>query len=285
MFRSISLSFVIFLVGCSFVPDKPGLLLSSEIKEEILKQDVVLIGERHDNKQHHDIQGQIIDFLRSEHRLGHIYLEHLNTERAQALQETPPKTAEEFAKVTSWEESGWPSFEVFSGLFESLVKGGSLQPIGIDREVLMQLYQGKDPGLISSNASEVMALDKKLPEDKHERLLKVLLDSHCGQLSESHGEAMLNLQRYRDAYMAYRYEQIPGKIAVYLIGAGHSNKFYGVPHYLAKLHPNLKLLSIELSEPGSSALADESDRIIGTQKAEREDPCANFSIRKSKSES
>ena len=282
MLRLAFILLVVFLCSCASIPEQSLLGLSSTMKQELLAQDVILIGERHDNKQHHDFQGQVIDFLRSENRLGNIYLEHLNKERADGLQRTPPSTAEQFARTSRWEESGWPPMEIFSGLFKSLVKGGSLHAVGIDRGVLVELYQGNDPGLIPSEATQTMNLDKPLPEPQHGRLLNVLLDSHCGQLSTSHGELMLQLQRYRDAYMALRYEPAPGKIAVYLVGAGHSNKFYGVPQYLRKLHPNLNLLSIELLERGSRALSDESDWVISTEPTERKDPCADINIREPK---
>ena len=84
---------------------------------------------------------------------------------------------------------------------------------------------------------------------------------------------MLNLQRYRDGYMAARHQKIPGKVAVYIIGGGHANSLFGVPWYLEQKDPSLKVFSLLLREKDSTSDSKSYDFAIDTMRADREDPC------------
>ena len=115
MLKIMCLIFFLILSGCQTTKK---FQMGQELQKRILESDVLLIGENHDNPQHHQIQGELIAFLKSEGRLGNVYFEHLTVEQEEKLKAAKVKTLEDFEKVSEWSKSGWPKFT----LFESLIK-------------------------------------------------------------------------------------------------------------------------------------------------------------------
>lgn len=271
----------VLLSACQTTHHNPP-ILGDSLKENILKHDVILLGEKHDNHSHHLYQKEVIDFLKSEKKLGRIYMEHLTAEQQQVIEDNKPKTAEDFASLSKWQESGWPSFSKFKELVSSILDQ-EIIGVGISRQTLKSLYQNKSPGLISKQLEEATGLSEPLRDDVKARLVSVLKASHCGHLPPKHAEKMLGIQRYRDAYMVSKLKHQSGLVDVYLLGSGHGNLIYGTPQYFKKAFPDKDLLSIVFLEDGDALPQEDFHYFVSTARTMREDPCEKLKMHFKKS--
>ena len=265
--------------------------LTESVQRRLSDMDVVVVGENHDNKIHHEIQLEVIQRLHQADRLGQVIFEHLNEQQAadfnRAANCNPSKKCgqAELNALLQWEESYWPDFDMFYPIF-AFLKENNIPVIAghVDRNALMSLYKGESPELISPENRQKIPLDKALPTKAEQALVERIRDSHCGMLNDQHAKAMLPLQRYRDGYMAAQYlahQDNTHKTTVYLLGNGHAREDYGVPYYLRSAIPNLKIHAIQLEEGDSSdfkilqqtASGSYFEHIIATPTQERDDPC------------
>ena len=88
---------------------------------------------------------------------------------------------------------------------------------------------------------------------------------------------MVEAQRVRDAHFARTVldaiEQF-GAPVVLITGNGHARTDWGVPTYLVRVAPDLKVYSVGQSEEGR--IAGAFDRVEDAPAVERADPCAAF---------
>ncbi len=93
-------------------------------------------------------------------------------------------------------------------------------------------------------------LDQPLPSDAQARLRREMADAHCGLLPESMLDAMVLVQRARDAQLAERLHEGAERAggAVLIAGAGHVRDDQGVPSALARAYgtPSLALGLVEV---------------------------------------
>ena len=79
-------------------------------------QDIFLLGEIHDNPAHHDIQAQWIGRIAP----SAVVFEMLTPQQAQAVMDLPDRGADDIRDVTQWDQSGWPSFEIYAPVFDAV---------------------------------------------------------------------------------------------------------------------------------------------------------------------
>lgn len=260
---------------------------------------VALLGEVHDNGDHHRIRAQLI--LALEARRGGeprpaLVLEHIRADQdlalaaLRALDRRERRSVADLFAALSWETSGWPDKALFQPLFEAAldaewpILAGDLPSADI-RAVARQ-------GLAALPASELqrLGLATPLPAPAQADLLDELEKSHCGLLPKSAFGAMADAQRYRDAYMAHAVldaERAHGR-AILLAGNGHVRSDRGVPWHLRRLAPDARLatvmfLEVEGSKPAAldyliRGSLDEpmADVVVLTRRAERPDPCTEM---------
>jgi uncharacterized iron-regulated protein len=72
-----------------------------------------LLGETHDNRDHHLLQAQLIQELAHRHPRPSVGFEMLDeTQAAPLAQLSAAATPEMLAEQTAWSNSGWPAFEL-----------------------------------------------------------------------------------------------------------------------------------------------------------------------------
>ena len=115
-----------------------GPVLASEISADVLGRlppaDVVILGEIHDNPEHHRNQALAVAALMP----SALVFEMLTPAQAG---KTPPdrSEAEAMARAFAWQSSGWPEFSMYHPIFaaapEARVYGGDLPPGEAQRAV------------------------------------------------------------------------------------------------------------------------------------------------------
>jgi uncharacterized iron-regulated protein len=257
------------------------------LERAVSRADFVLLGETHDNVDHHLVQARLVRAVASAGGRPALAFEMLRADQQAAVDAAlaaEPGSAEAVAGV--WKTSGWPDFETYRPIFEAgLAKGLPLvaaeMPEGAVRAVVRQ---GR--ASLPEDVQEWLRLEEPIPPEVKEAMRREMEQSHCGALPEAMIEPLVLAQRSRDAYMARRLlGGAPGGRAILVAGSGHVRSDRGVPAYLRRAAPGRTVVSVGLlevlpraPEPRDYAAIFGADRlpfdyVVFTPAQEREDPC------------
>lgn len=267
---------------------------------ELGQSKFILLGEVHDNAEHHRLRAGLIDGLTEDGLFGRTYhppvvTEHIRAEQAPALAEIhrlnaaadePPPAATLF-RLLDWDKSGWPPSTMFAPLYDAIIAARlKLVPGDPPRERIRAVARGGEAALTAAELAR-FRLETSLPQPLSQALAAELKGGHCGMLPETAIAAMALAQRYRDAHLAdavLAEEQIIGPV-ILLAGNGHVRTDRGVPWHLRLRAPGKSVVSVMLVEvePGKTDAATYIPRgpdgrpaidiAILTPRAKREDPC------------
>ena len=243
--------------------------------ERLRTQDVVLLGELHDNAQHHALRAGLISQIKRD-KLS-VIAEYLpsgvRVKRAGALLSD--------LEAAGFDAKGW-QWPLHSPLFDAVLAanmpliGGNL-PKGFSR----QLFEQGESALPAPMARAYQTASLSPEASRH--LDQDLIDGHCGKLPDKYLQPMRLVQRATDLSMAQALlDHAP---SVLLAGNGHVRKDYGVPQALAALTPALKLTAVGFYEADTpreelvKSLRGRYDIVWISEPAERSDPCENFKIK------
>lgn len=229
----------------------------------------VLVGEQHDNPDHHALQLWLSRELAAQRPQGSVLMEMLSpgqqarVEQAQADTRTGQPPADAYAAL-AW-QPGWDW-----GLYGALVQHELRQPYpllaaNLDRAEIMQIYQQRPT--LQGQASTAKAVQDKLSED--------IRESHCGLLPDSQIPSMLAVQQQRDRRMAERLAAAP-QPAMLLAGAFHVRKDLGVPLHLDDLGAGEGNRVLILAEVGRAPATGSADYVWYTAANVPEDHCAKL---------
>lgn len=245
-----------------------------QLAERLAAQDVVLLGELHDNPRHHALRGQLIARIAGVRTT--VVAEHLPAPSKVVLGESMLADLE--AAGFSAEGWGWPLHQsLFDGI-RSLglpVVGGNL-PQGFSKQLMMKGEGALMPPLDKAYRQSA------LTEDALRKLDADLVSGHCGKLPERYLAPMRLVQRATDISMANAL--LDHRPSVLVAGNGHVRKDYGVPQVINALAPSLKISAVGFYERDRDSqaliqsLAGRYDYVWLTDGAERSDPCENFKL-------
>jgi uncharacterized iron-regulated protein len=273
------------------------------------RTDFVLLGEQHDNSDHHRLQADFLASMIAARRRPAVAFEQIDLEHQAAVDkvldaspwardEEVPRLATRVASAAGWEKSGWPPFQTYRPVFETAIAAGlPVRAANLSRSAMNDVFTA--PMSRKKGRGEAVAVrdagllrDVPLPEAAWASLAADIEESHCGYASKNMVEKMVEAQRRRDAVMADALAVADShagwKGAVLIAGAGHARKDYGVPLYLRRVVPNRTVVSVAMLEvvPGVSEAADYAgllhaqglpfDYVVFTPRADDEDPCEKF---------
>jgi uncharacterized iron-regulated protein len=237
----------------------------------------VLLGETHDNADHHRLQARLLARLAGGSRPPAVAFEML----ARGLQPgidaflaAPGRDPDAFAERVGWETSGWPPFALYRPIFAVALDAGlPILAAGRARD------EADDPGAPERDAR--FGLGLPLPPEEQTARIEEMFESHCGLIPRERLGPMVEIQRARDARMAsalLEAAEARGR-AVLAAGAGHVERG-GVPALLERAGvPRDAIVSVAFLEVSPDAArveetsAREFDFAVFTPAAEREDPC------------
>lgn len=246
----------------------------------------VLLGEKHDNPDHHVLQARLVDAMRESGRRPVVAFEMLDESAQERLDAAHARAPEDVARAVDWEHSGWPPFAIYAPVFRAaLATSMPLVATGLPPATMRAIVRGKEtpPGLATPAPLDAAATSS---------LREELARSHCGHLPESMVDGMIRAQRVRDATMAEAMvralQATSATDAVLVAGTGHTRRDRGVPKDLAARDPSRPVTSIAFVEvehdrmqPGDyaerfAATALPFDFVWFTPRASDEDPCAGM---------
>lgn len=264
------------------------LVSPDELVAQLREADFVLLGEIHDNGDHHRVQAWLVDRLGEAGQAsgrGAVAFEMITADEAAALEAHARDDAGDAARLGAalrWEERGWPAWSLYQPIVEAamgarmaLVAAGA--PRALEREV-----RGRGLAALDDERRRRLALEA-LPEAERSGLEEELYESHCRQLPREALPGMVAVQQLRDAWMADRLLEArtrTGGPVVAIAGRGHTRPDRGIPRYLALRAPGARIASVAMVEvdprkraPSDYGDARQGDYLVFTGAAPRADPC------------
>jgi uncharacterized iron-regulated protein len=213
----------------------------AELVARVQAAGIVLVGEIHDNPDHHRLQARLLHAFAATHPAPAVVFEMLDRDRQRAVDASlaaHPGDADALGRAVAWESSGWPPWSMYRPVFDAALGAHTaILGAGIDRREAMRIAQGGvaafDPALVHP-----FGLDTPLPPDEQAAIRREMSEVHCGLLPESMLDAMVLVQRARDALMAERLHRGTegGRGALLIAGAGHVRRDRGVPAQLMRAY-------------------------------------------------
>jgi len=235
---------------------RAGTFIDREQLAGALRAPLILLGEKHDNPDHHRLQRDVIAHLQRGGQLTGVSFEMLGSHQ-QALLDTLPADASEpqVREHLEWDEEGW-SWEFYGPMVMDLLRNGTtIRTANISESEMMAIYQGEsDPGLAGvMNAEQMAQLNRDIDE------------SHCGMLPSSQFPPMVRVQQTRDLVMARSLQQsVPAGAGQRVLVAGnfHARRDLGVPNYLNADDASIVSLSFTEVDPASNDPVDYLEQAI-----------------------
>ncbi len=190
----------------------------------------LLLGEKHDNADHHRLQLVVLQSLIEAGSISGIAFEMLDASQAPKLAGIAAQEFADDAELKEWLEwdDGW-NWEFYSPLLlAGLAAGLPVAAANIDQDAVMAIYQGSGPEPLE-NLFDAATMDK---------LYADIDESHCGLLPESQFPAMVRVQQSRDLVMAEALLSLTDGAGPALLIAGnyHVRQDLGVPNFLLALN-------------------------------------------------
>lgn len=272
------------------------------------RTDFVLLGEQHDNADHHRIQADLLGAMIAAGRRPAVAFEQIDLEHQAAVDEVLDSSpwpndagveqlATRVAKAAGWEKSGWPPFQTYRPVFETAIAAGlPIRAANLSRSMMNRVFASSTPPKKGRDDVAVrdagLLAEVPLPGPARASMSADIEESHCGYASAGMVEKMVEAQRRRDAVMADALaladSRAAWKGAVLVAGAGHVRKDYGVPLYLRRVVPSRTMVSVAMLEvvPGTDRPEGYAsllhagelpfDYVVFTPRADDEDPCEKF---------
>ncbi|KNH47809.1 ChaN family lipoprotein [Pseudomonas lini] len=270
---------VLLLSACQHVPVVPPpvsgeirdlrsgqTLTAQELLARLAKPSRLIVGEQHDNRDHHQLQLWLLQALGQRRPQGSLLLEMLTPDqqaRVDHVRHASPLPAD-LPNALAW-QSGW-DWNLYGPIVGFvLTQPYPLLAANLDTLEVRTVY-AKPPTLSGSRSNAPMVKDE---------LLAQISDSHCGLLPTSQMPAMLAVQQQRDRRMAGRLLAAPTPSLLFA-GAYHARKDVGVPIHVLDLDEPEAPTVLMLAEQGAEVTAAMADYVWYTPATPPQDYCAQM---------
>lgn len=291
---------VLLFAGCAAVPpgtlrdtdhplagrlwdvDRQNFIDEAELLRRAASAEVLLLGETHDNPEHHRLQLGILQARLAAGARPALLMEQFASDQQTALDEARRAGTSLAPLMRGWD---WPLYQPLVALADKagLRLTAANLPRRAMRPVVREGYSTLPPGNIQR-----LALEQVWDQARQAYLVDLIEASHCGMLTPQLRDGLVRAQRLRDATLA---DAALGQIdagVIFILGRGHARRDVGVPIYLAARRPVGRVLSVGFVEVGADKTVPtqyETERVDGiapfdiiwfTPRAERPDPCLAF---------
>ena len=247
----------------------------------------ILLGETHDNIQHHANQVWVIDELARLPLSMSVSFEMIDDTQEKFIEDRDIKTSSGLIELLNHYKTAWKYDVYYKELFDSVLQGGlRIYSANIERSKLYNVIRHNKSEL--SVETEQLMIEVSLTDAMENSLQKEIVESHCGMIDKETAKPMMKGQRIRDATMALSLLNSDTDKRVLIAGRGHVRNDRGVPMYLSAQDKEAKIIAIALFEVEQDNVDIASyltqwdnkkfpfDYVWFTARAVREDPCLSF---------
>ncbi|WP_439877791.1 ChaN family lipoprotein [Pseudomonas prosekii] len=242
------------------------LLTAQELLARLARPERLIVGEQHDNRDHHQLQLWLLQAMGQRRAQGSLLLEMLTPDqqpRVDAVRRAPT-LPNDLPGALAW-QPGW-DWDLYGPIVRfALGQPYPLLAANLDNSQMRAFY--KQPPMLSGARSNAPAVK--------EVLLEQISESHCGLLPKSQMPAMLAVQQQRDRRMAERLIAAPTPSLLFA-GAYHARKDVGVPLHVLDLGEREAPTVLLLAERGSQVTPAMADYVWFTPATPAQDYCAQM---------
>jgi len=281
------------LIGALYDPVAGAPITHGALLARLAQADFVLIGEKHDNPDHHRIQAWAIRAMTDAGRPPAVAFEMFTEDQQPAIDAYVARygpDAEGLGAAVDWDSSGWPDWSIYQPVAQAGLDGGGAVLAASFPKAALRAIMKQGSAAIDPERVERLDLETELPAPIIADMRVDIIESHCNMLPDSMIDPMVNVLRTRDALMARvmidAVEAGGASAAVLIAGGGHTRTDRGVPWHLRRMAAEAKILAIGLIEVSGDASDPMSygapfgtarppyDVVWFTSKLTEEDPCA-----------
>lgn len=247
-------------------------LLPAQLLDRLAAAPRVVVGEQHDNPDHHALELWLARALAERRPSGSVLLEMINPDQQDAVTATQAaahrgETPTDLIGALRW-QAGW-DWSQYGPLVTWLVKQPTpLLAANLDRREIIDIYR-KQPELQGRASTAAVVRDA---------LLEDIRASHCGLLPDSQLPAMLAVQQQRDRRLAERFKAAP-QPSLLIAGGFHARRDLGVPLHLQDIDAAQGLKVLMLAEVGKTVAPGQADYAWYTPALPPTDYCAQMRSR------
>lgn len=266
------------LIGKIWDTEKDTWITQKRLFLELFEYDYILLGETHNNIDHHKLQARVLNSLITEGPKPAIVMEML----ARGSWVDQPSTWNDLVVLQNQAKllnKGWP-WELYIPILETAVT--------YQLELVAGNIRSEDLHEWSNNIGpytpEEVITEYWITPTSFKQLKQDIVDSHCGHANAEILEFMARAQLQRDRIMTS--SLIKSKVPVVLIaGAGHVRNDYAIPMQLQNTHRQLSFISVafisvdpNLLEPTDylGGSPNKYDILYFTPSHTNQDPCVKF---------
>ena len=250
-------------VGKIWSTKEARFVLESELNTALQQSRYILLGETHDNPEHHRLQAKLIKQMVQTSKQTNtlppaIVMEMIRVDQMPRLESylnsKDPK-AEHLGTALQWRANGWPDWAIYQPIGEQILKHKlDVYPGMASRRLNNYLIKNNIFSLPEASQKK-LKLDVKLSPKLAKSLQEEIKAAHCNKLPARVIMPMANVQRFRDAWMAdvmitAATDQKSPRQVILIAGSGHTRTDRGAPWYLRKRQAegHNKILSIQFAE-------------------------------------
>lgn len=217
-----------------------------QLIEHLSQAPRVIVGEKHDNLYHHQIEQWLAQEMPKMRPQGSVLLEMIKPDQQTSVNEVkaqmqgnPYIRDEKLQSALKWQK-GWP-WEQYGELTKSLLKAPyPLLSANLNTEEINQAY--KNPPVLNGVYSTQPIVQ--------ELISQTIDTSHDGKLTAEQVAKMTVIQQMRDRRMAKSLLQAPTP-AMLFAGGYHATRAIGVPLHMQDLAPEAEFKVLIISEKGN----------------------------------
>ncbi|CAI8852824.1 Iron(III) ABC transporter [Pseudomonas sp. IT-P171] len=241
-------------------------LTAQELVLRLAEPSRLIVGEQHDNRDHHELQRWLLQVLGEQRPQGSLLLEMLTPDQQPRVDDARHASTlpTDLPAALAW-QPGWDW-----NLYGPIVRFALTQPyplLAANLDIVEVRAFHAHPPILSGARSHAAPVKAEL--------LAQISESHCGLLPTSQMPAMLAVQQQRDRRMAERLLAAPPP-ALLFAGAYHARKDVGVPIHTLDLGAPEAPTVLMLAQQGSEVTAAMADYVWYTPATPAPDYCADM---------
>ena len=222
-----------------------------QLEAALLDARFVVLGEKHDNPRHHVIQAELVEHLGAAGELDAVAFEMLPRDKQidVVAHVQAGGGAAGLADAVGWSELGWGPWTWYGPIADAALRhDATIVAADLTRDDARAIYQD-GLGTLDARLVERTGLDQPLAEAERRARTEAMVEAHCGHDMGGMADAMVQVQRARDAVLAARLAKLTdaGR-GVLITGNGHADTDQGAPVVLERLEPAATTISVGLIE-------------------------------------
>jgi uncharacterized iron-regulated protein len=270
------------LVGRLWDPAAAAFIDEDQLRQRAARAEVLLLGETHDNPEHHRLQRRMLLMSRNGAAPPALLMEQFDVDQQPAIDEAVKNGTDLKSLLRGWD---WSQYRELLAAAKSA--GMPLRAANLPRANLRPVVR-EGYGSLAAGEMARLGLDAAWDDAREKFMLKAIEGSHCGKITPQLRVGLVRAQRLRDATLADTALANIDHGVVFILGRVHARYDVGVPLYLEARRPGTRVLSIGLVEVSSgrteptqyeterAGSAAPHDLIWFTPRVERPDPCLAF---------